>query len=400
MERQHLVRPLVVLSMVAVTTGCANVAPSVSTSPSTHASPRPAASPTTRAIASTSPSARPLPSPAPASPRATLAPGGVTELLAPDRSFRIVTSLGWKQREVEPPALSATIGGSSASSGRRLTLLASRGRADGTIGTCRTPADYWETCRTIHARSLDELVAGFDTRLLGHRRELQLDGEPAVVLEYQAQERPARGIQALAYILAMHFGRPYAVRLWSSTEIAIGRVDDVVAGFRFLTPDPALLDVHFTMDGSAKLQLPGRWVRTGGPDERVASFSDGQRRLSIRDGDDVGRIKTCDAAIGFSEQCSDVRLETLDELVEAVGGSGLSGMVHETAALDGEPAAILRPGPDGSSTVDVPVAYVLSMHRGRPWIIQLVGRQPGSALTGLEDIMTGFSFLDPAVPAG
>ena len=285
------------------------------------------------------------PSPSPATPATTAAPGGVTELLAPDRSFRILTAFSWKQRESEPPALSATIGGSAGSSGRRLTLLASRGRADGAITTCRTPADYWETCRNIHARTLDELVAAFDTRLLGRRRDVELDGEPAVVLEYQAQERPARGIQTLVYILAMHFGRPYAIRLWSSNQVASGRVDDVIAGFRFLTPSPGTTTLHFLMDGSAKLQLPGLWVRTGGPDDGVAYFADGQRHLSIRHGGDDGRMVTCDGGVGFSEGCADLPVSTLDDLVAAVDRSGLTQLVREAAALDGERAVILRADP-------------------------------------------------------
>jgi hypothetical protein len=314
-------------------------------------------------------------------------------LLAPDRSFQITTSLGWKQRETDAPTLSATIGGPAGLSGRHFTLDAGRGDSRGGIRTCRVPADYWEICRRVEARTLDALVSAFDTHLVASRRDVELHHEAAVVLEYQAQERPARGMQSLVYILAVHLGRPYAIRLWSSTGLAIGRVDDVISGFRFLGADPAALGVHFMDDGSATFRLPGPWSRTSGPSDGVAYFTDGAQHLSIRHGGDDGRIRTCDGD-GASDGCVDTHVVTLDQLVEAVDGAGLAPTVRETAALDGERAIILRPDADGSAVVS-PVALVLAMHEQRPWIIRLWGLRRGIAQIALDDVIRGMSFLEP-----
>jgi len=367
------------------------VAPSVSLRPSTHESPSTAASSSVRASESEAPSARAVATPAPPSPTATPRSDGQTVLLAPDRSFQITTSFGWKLRETEAPTLSATIGGPAGSSGRQFTLDASRGDAQGGVTTCRKPADYWEICRRVVAQTLDALVTAFDTRLVARRRDVELHHEAAVVLEYQAQERPARGIRSLVYILAMHLGRPYAIRLWSSTSLAIGRVDDVVGGFRFLGADPAALSLHFIDDGSAKVQLPGPWSRTSGPGDGVAYFTDGQRHLSIRHGDDDGRVRMCDSA-GASDRCAETQVTTLDQLVAAVDGAGLAPTIKENAALDGERAVILLPDPGGSSVAS-PVALVLAMHEGRPWVIRLWGRPPGIDLIALDDVLRGMSFL-------
>jgi hypothetical protein len=38
----------------------------------------------------------------------------------------------------------------------------------------------------------------------------------------------------LAYIIAMHDGRPWVIRLWSGTDSLGGAVDEVLDGFRFL----------------------------------------------------------------------------------------------------------------------------------------------------------------------
>ena len=104
---------------------------------------------------------------------------------------------------------------------------------------------------------------------------------------------------------------------------------------------------------------------------------------------------TCDGGVGFSEGCADLPVSTLDDLVAAVDRSGLTQLVREAAALDGERAVILRADPADPSSTHAPVAYVLAVHRERPWVIQLSGRPAGIELAGLDDIMTGFSFLDP-----
>jgi len=238
--RQLASRTLSALAMVAMTS--AWVTPTSSGSTSTvgrdtirpDAAPTPVLVPTTRSAA---PTVAPEPPPPGATQQVQIGAHVRTVMRAPDRSFTIVTEQRWTKRDANRRALHATIGAPSPSAwGLFKTLDARRGDADGGITTCTNPADYWEICRLVHARSLDELSAVFDTRLMGQRHEVVLDGEPAVMLEYHAAERPAKGDQSLVYILAMHAGRPYAIRLWSSRGLGTAGADDVIAGFRFRSP--------------------------------------------------------------------------------------------------------------------------------------------------------------------
>jgi hypothetical protein len=59
-----------------------------------------------------------------------------------------------------------------------------------------------------------------------------LGGEPSVVTRIQAYEYPAKGGQEVVYIVAMHAGRPYIIRIWTSANEATD-LDSVIAGFRF-----------------------------------------------------------------------------------------------------------------------------------------------------------------------
>jgi hypothetical protein len=152
--------------------------------------------------------------------------------------------------------------------------------------------------------------------------------------------------------------------------------------------------MHFTPDGSAMLQLPGRWIRTGGPEDPHTHLTDGRQRLSVRHGDPDGRVKTCDGTAGSWLPCVDAKVATLDELVGAVDDASVTPMGRETAAVDGEPAVIVRRERDDPSAA-VPLAMVLAMHQGRPWVIMLSARQPGVALIGLDEIISGLSFLEP-----
>ncbi len=120
-------------------------------------------------------------------------------------------------------------------------LTVAVGDKKGRIVTCERPAGPWEQCRTVAAKTLDELVAsvlpapiddhgvppptpGADATTLG--------GEPAVIVRTPAYEYPAQGGQEVVYIVAMHDGRPYIVRIWTSEDQATD-LDSVIAGFRF-----------------------------------------------------------------------------------------------------------------------------------------------------------------------
>ena len=64
-----------------------------------------------------------------------------------------------------------------------------------------------------------------------------LDGEPAVVLRMAGYQYPAKGGQEVAFILAMHRGRPFIVRAWTEAG-SLRYLSSLIAGFRFVDTGP------------------------------------------------------------------------------------------------------------------------------------------------------------------
>jgi hypothetical protein len=123
---------------------------------------------------------------------------------------------------------------------QRLTVR--QGDADGTITTCTDPAAPWELCRSVQVKTLDELVAAVQPAPIddhgvgppsGRVTSATLGGEPAVITRIQAYEYPARSGQEVVYIAAIHKGRPWLLRIWTSANEA-REVEEVVAGFKFV----------------------------------------------------------------------------------------------------------------------------------------------------------------------
>jgi hypothetical protein len=109
---------------------------------------------------------------------------------------------------------------------------------DGMIVTCEKPAATWESCRTVKARSLDELLTAIlqvDVEGTGGAASwttrATVDGEPAVVVRMAAPAHPANRAE-VAYVAIMHDGRPYLLRMPAGSN-HVTHVDDVIAGFRF-----------------------------------------------------------------------------------------------------------------------------------------------------------------------
>ena len=110
------------------------------------------------------------------------------------------------------------------------------------IVTCAGPAGPWELCRRVRVATLDELAAAVQpARIPDHGvpapearvSDAMLDGELAVVVQIQAYEHPARGGQELAYIVAMHDGRPYLLRIHTSRD-KLQDLELIIAAFRFV----------------------------------------------------------------------------------------------------------------------------------------------------------------------
>ncbi len=123
---------------------------------------------------------------------------------------------------------------------QRLTIRA--GDDDGSIQTCDRPAGPWELCREVRVGSLDELAAAVQPAPIADhgvgppspRRDTgTLGGEPSVVTRIQAYEYPAKSGQEVVYVVTMHRGRPYILRIWTSAN-EVRDLESVIAGFRFV----------------------------------------------------------------------------------------------------------------------------------------------------------------------
>ena len=126
--------------------------------------------------------------------------------------------------------------------GRDHRMTVRVGDEDGTITTCDEPAAPWELCREVQATTLEELAAAvqpgpLDDHGVGppepRRDDGTLGGEPSVVTRIQAYEYPARSGQEVVYIVAIHDGRPYIVRMHTTDNEIVG-LESVIAGFQFV----------------------------------------------------------------------------------------------------------------------------------------------------------------------
>ncbi len=108
-----------------------------------------------------------------------------------------------------------------------------RGDAKGRFRPCLASAGAWEDCSGKRATTLDELVAAVAPSNASVN-SVSLGGEPSVATVVNAYEGPARGRESVASIVAMHDGLPIVVRVWTTNDAGIGRLDDIIAGFRFL----------------------------------------------------------------------------------------------------------------------------------------------------------------------
>lgn len=164
--------------------------------------------------------------PAPAVPEQVLAdPGG---------RFEVALPAGWTQVRRDDGVFLVDL------DGERLAIRV--GDDDGTVTPCEVPAGPFEQCEEITAQSLDELATavapapssdpGIGPPMI-RRDSTTIDGEPAVIFRLEAYEPPAKGGQHLAYVVAIHDGRPYILRFWTGDDRGLRDVDEAIAGFRF-----------------------------------------------------------------------------------------------------------------------------------------------------------------------
>ena len=116
-------------------------------------------------------------------------------------------------------------------SGNALNISVTTGDAAGGIWVCRwsefSSADI--PCAISQATTTKELARAIH---IGTYDEITLDGERALVAFAESYEYPARGGQYLAFVVAVHDGRPYVIRLLNRRDRTF-HLDEVLAGFRF-----------------------------------------------------------------------------------------------------------------------------------------------------------------------
>ena len=115
------------------------------------------------------------------------------------------------------------------------------GDRHGLITTCEPFQGPWEACDTVTVEKLEDLVgavwpatskSGNDSASSKGRVDGTLDGEPSVEMIFQGYEYPARSGQEVGYVVAIHGGRPFIVRIWTS-ENRLRQFEEVIDGFRF-----------------------------------------------------------------------------------------------------------------------------------------------------------------------
>ncbi|HEY8170039.1 MAG TPA: hypothetical protein VIH24_02935 [Candidatus Limnocylindria bacterium] len=118
-------------------------------------------------------------------------------------------------------------------------LLARAGDAEGKVLTCDEAQGPWEECLTSTPRTLTELgrdvtLQATSTSTDPTRSDATLGGETARIEAIEAAELPASGGQWVSYVIAMHEGRPFVIRLWSPGAPLDDDVAEVIDGFAFL----------------------------------------------------------------------------------------------------------------------------------------------------------------------
>ncbi len=367
---------------------------------------------------------QPKPGPVPVatpSPLATDEPSTETDsatrtFAGSDGSYTISMPVGWGDRGVgsEPSVLTLSNG--------EIELSIRTANEGGRISTCDTGAGPWETCRTLDAAitstDLADAIGLTPTPEEGIaplgpvRTSMSLDGEPAAVISIEANEYPAKGAEFVKYVVAVHNGRPFIIRVWTSGAGGIPPAGELLGGFSFVDPEPSTepspsipaseqaFETFRAPDGSFHIRLPAEWEVRDGPDATALYLGNGTTALSIRAGDANGRIRTCDTGAADWETCALVQPSTLDELADAVGldadwPTAFVGPNESAVSLDGVPAtsiSIVASRRDAGSSVPIGVRYVVAIREGRPYIVRASQPTPPESHLDLMELLDGFAF--------
>ena len=326
--------------------------------------------------------------------------GDDTTFTAPDGSFAIRLPVAWRaDTGPDPAAMYFSFGP------RTLSIRA--GDDDGRIRTCDASAGPWEVCDTITAVSFEQLAAGIGfIQATEHgvpsgtpvQTSTSLAGEPAEIQKLDAYEYPARGSEFVEYLAAMHEGRPFILRAWTSNSRSVG-IADLAVGFSFRQPGSPIsvtLEPYTNTDAGYSLLLPETWIAA--IEEDADGALPGSTSVAFRD-------PMAESGTALRITVGEPGTTTLDEVEDHLtsAGCGRYGELHEDRFLDGDAARIERPE-RGNNCLGYPGFryHVYAIHDGRPivlgfdyWLFEFGRYTPGFRNWSLADtIVDSFEFLD------
>ena len=301
-------------------------------------------------------------------------------------------------------AAQPSIDGQPASGVRRFgerELTISVGDPDGALTLCAA------TCRGVTAgTTLDmleaEVAAWLPPSAAGAEEggETSIGGVPSRFIHREVAEDAGPRTYYAAF--GLRDGRPIVLAFdVPSGIVTLAGIEEIVASFMFADAPPSG-DVTFSApEGGFALSLPDETWRAGsGPDPSALYLRRDSTQVALRWGDAAGRIQTCDKPAGPWEVCHLATATSLEELATAVAiepvadhGVGPPVPTADNTVLDDEPALLIQiqayeyPAHGGQV-----VAYVITMHEGRPLIVRFW--TSADTLDGVDELLAGFRFDD------
>jgi hypothetical protein len=266
----------------------------------------------------------PDPSPRPresAEPEASEAPDAVepaTRLFATE-GFELTPPEGWTLL----PALSETF---AAVHDDGTSVDGFVGELDGTLEVCTEVGEPTERCWSKAPASLDAFTDAVLTDptspdiayVILEETATDLAGDPARLVRV----RPAEGGASsdVAFVTALHEGRPFLLRFRAEGPIATSAVEDFVDGLGFLSRESVL---YTNLEDGYEVLLPEWWERTAHRWDLGVTFfgngggagTSGGPGLVISVGQPDGTVELC------SGTCETVHVASLAELEEAIVSS-------------------------------------------------------------------------------
>jgi len=289
-------------------------------------------------------------------------------------------------------------------------LFIASGDEESMIRICEQPVASWEDCTPQPAADIEELNGAIAPKAASREEpyrtigwsQTTLNGEPAVLLRIEAWE-PGRGGQWITYVAAMHHGRPFVIRL-HSTSGPINDVPTIVSRFHFVNAtaafspsDPDLSLVWYEdRDAGFRVQLPREWFEHAKAAPGLSPL--GGQSIIFGEAEDAEILRI---VIGDP---SGADLPELEDALKTVPETPPFTVVRDYTFLGGEPATIVRPVHRNSGLGMYGVWHdVIAIHDGRPVLLRFDywwKRGSFESESIMRTILESFEFLPPASGTG